>query len=191
MRVHPIVPVAAAGALAWLTAQASWLEVTPTDLTSSVRALVSGADATGGLAQVLPLAVLGGSLLMLTLQCNGRRIVTVLIGLIFVGGVLLGAAPPDPHPSTLEPLLRQQAILGEYALSWQPVRWAYAALNLVGLAAAVWLWRQPMGACRVSDSSRPVQSSASRVADSVDSWKAMDEGVDPTETSTDPQEDRP
>ena len=57
--------------------------------------------------------------------------------------------------------------------TWVP--WAYAATGAAGVAASGWLVARP------GIRHRPVTPRGAELADSVASWKAMDEGHDPTE----------
>lgn len=116
----------------------------------------TGVAATSGLAQALPLAALGGVLLTLTLAPPGRRAVGVLVALVAVGMVAVGVQQPSAG----------------WAL-------AYAAAGLIAAASAGLLAAKP-GVTRRT----VVPSPRAPVEDSLASWKAMDEGLDPTEDGT-------
>lgn len=124
---------------------------------------------------VLPGALLGGTLLLMTLRATGRRVVAVLLGLLAGGMVTIGVLNPRPDAASVAEVLATRTVAEATRLDAAGAPWAFAAAGVVGLAAAAWLFARP-----VADSSRPVRRSAVEVEDSLASWKAMDDGLDPT-----------
>ncbi len=143
---------------------------------------VSGNLASAGLAQALAFAVLGGLLLTLTLGSVGRRVVGALVGIVQLGAIVLGVWHPQPSDAVLQTLKLANPLAETYTLQSAFGSWVFAALGVIGVLGSVWLMARP-----VTDSSRPDRVAVAGLAHSLDSWKAMDEGFDPTQ---DPQEER-
>lgn len=180
MRVTPRPLAALAVAGAFGAALAPWWTLAWAGPVGSGAAEVDGAGGTGGLAQVLAVAAAGGLLLTLTLGPTGRRIVGVLLGLLSAGMIAVGVGAFVTDAATLAAAV-PTAMLATDATA-HPTGWpgAYAALALAALAASVWLVVRPGGGRR-PDRDVP----AAEVADSQASWKAMDEGRDPTRDAGD------
>lgn len=136
---------------------------------------VTGVQATGGLAQALGLIVLAGMLLALTLGTRGRRAVGALLALTQASAVALAfGGPGDFVTMAAEPLPQTATITP--AAAW----WGYLIAALVGTVAATgYAWRPPQARARVRE-----------VADSPATWKAMDDGVDPTLDDDRPRTDK-
>lgn len=158
MRVAtPLAWAAAAGLL--LAAHQAWWSVGHSALT--------GATASDGSLQVLPLAGLAGLLLAAWLRGWGRRVVGGLVMVVLLGAAVLSVGV---QPSAELPL---GAGDGQ---QWQPTawRWVALALALVGAAATgVSLLGRP--AARSTTATDGGSADASR-----DTWRALDEGIDPT-----------
>lgn len=146
------------------------------------RIAVSGNLASAGVTQALAIIMAGSLLVTLSVGARGRRIIGAFIAVAQLAVVALGVSRPRPSDADLGSLLASGPMVGTSALQGAIWPWLYAALGALGVAGALWLVRRP-----VTDSSRPVPDGVVRLADSLDSWKAMDEGLDPTE---EPQEER-
>lgn len=163
--------------------------------TVDTRTRFSGTAITGGVAQALGVAVLAGSLLMLTLRTTGRRIVAVVVGLIAVPAVIfLPWQQPDSdevfaelHKHSLADSYQLHATGGHiaYLLSWLAV---LAGAVLVLLYAHRWPQRagrfeRPAGANTGTDtgSHTGMPTGPDGEPDAGAIWKAIDAGQDPTQ----------
>ncbi len=97
----------------------------------------SGGDVTGGLSQTLPVVVLAGALLMLTLRTVGRRIVGVAVGLDALGIVAVGLFSGRPDSSQVTHKVRQVTLGNVGHLTAQPWNFGYAAAGLLAFAGAL------------------------------------------------------
>lgn len=179
MRIDPRL-AASVAALAglWLGGQGDWWRLAwRSDLTASGVGGITGAAGTGALSVALPAVALAGLLVTLTLKRAGRRAVGVLTALAGAGIAVLGFAPRVPSDEAVEQALRTTlATQWEVATTWQP--WAYGATGLLLAAASCWLVARPP-----TPATNPDQAgNRGELADSQGSWKAMDEGLDPTDT---------
>lgn len=143
---------------------------------------ISGNDASGGLAYVLPLVALAGWLLGLSLRGVGRRIVAVLLALTGAGMIAAGV-PRRPPESVIENAgqpLGLDPVTSVTATAWPYVFCVAGVLVLLGAVAAF-----VAGGARPRRASRFDRTSdAARVTSSDDPsqiWKALDQGMDPTE----------
>lgn len=175
-RVPPTLPAWLAGALALVLAQQAWWQVEGAGAGGVGWTPVTGVAATGGLAQALGLVALAGAAVTLVLRRVGRRAVGVLLAVTYAGVAALGFLHPRPTPDAVREVLGAASLADDWQLTATPWPWAYGAAGVLGVVAAGVLVARP-----VSDSSRSVRASAGRVEDSLASWKAMDEGLDPTE----------
>lgn len=183
MTPRPHVLLLSAGLVALILAHQGWWTVTAEGAVVSL----TGAEASAGLAQALPVVALGGLLATLTLGSLGRRVVGVLVALAFGGVAALGLAHPAPSEAEVLDRLRTVSLADEFGLVAGWVPWAYAAAGVLGVLASAWLVAAP-----VTNASRSVRERPAQVADPADSWKAMDEGIDPTALPHDViQEDGP
>ncbi len=183
MKPTPRVTLGIAAVAAFGASLATWWDLAWSDALGGSSAPVAGAAGTGGLAQVLPVAALGGLLLTLTLGPLGRRIVGVCAALIFAGMVAVGVGALAP---AVEPLIAATplAALAQGATA-QPTGWvwAYLAASAVGALASCWLVAVP-GARRRPDAG----ASSPAITDTLSSWKAMDDGLDPTDDHQDKEQ---
>lgn len=167
------VAVIAAAALPWYTVDA--------------RTRFSGTAITGGVAQALGVAVLAGSLLMLTLRTTGRRIVAVVVGLIAVPAVIfLPWQQPDSEAVFAE--LRKHSLADSYRLHATGGHIAYLISWLAVLAGAVivllYAHRWPQRASRFerrTSTGTGMPTGPDGEPDAGAIWKAIDAGQDPTE----------
>lgn len=190
MRPTPRATLALCAAAAFGVALAPWWSLSWSAAVGFGWVDVDGAAGTGGLAQVLAVAAAGGLLLTLTLRAAGRRVVGVLLALIFGGMVALGSSAFAADARALAASVPQAALATEAtarASAWPAV---YAAVGTLGVVASGWLVARPVVVRRRPDGEAP----DARVADPQASWKAMDAGMDPTRidpTPIDPSQDAP
>jgi len=174
VRPAPRAALAATAVLAWAASAAGWWDVEWSSTTGAGTAVLSGVAATSGLARLLPLAALGGLLLTLTVGPAGRRVVAVLLAVLFGAVALLGVTHPRPDDA-----LVADALGATLAATWtlRPtwVPWAYGLLGVLGASASAWLVVRPGEGRRAG-----VRPAGGGLEDSLASWKAMDEGRDPT-----------
>lgn len=176
MRVGPRPVLVVAAAAAFGLAQSTWWQVDWTSSLSGEGGMgLSGSVATSGLAQLLPLAVGGGLLLTLTVRSAGRRVVAVVSALLFAGMAALGLAHPAPRDAIVADAL-SASLASEWTLTMTALPWLYGAVGLVGVAGSVLFALRPG-----TRGGSAAHSGSVEVADSLASWKAMDEGHDPTD----------
>lgn len=101
MIVQPRGALVVAAAVAFGLAWAPWWDLSWTDALGVQTLAVTGAQGTGGMAQILPVAALGGILATLTLRCVGRRVIAVVLGGLFVSMAALGFDARNPDPARL------------------------------------------------------------------------------------------
>lgn len=176
MSVDPRLPIGV-GALGGLlvAASAGWWQASWGDGLAGAGAVdLSGVQGTGGLAGVLPAAVLAALLATLTLRSTGRRVMGVVAALLGAGMLALGLTAPTPSREVVAQAAHAASVAADVVLRATPAPAAYAALGAVVLAGGVWLAARPPLARRAR------RATGEPVADSLSSWKAMDAGVDPT-----------
>lgn len=167
----PTAPAWVASVLALVVAQQPWWQVS-----SALGAVpLTGVAASGGLAQALSLVALAGAAVTLVLRHVGRRIAGLAIGAAHAGVAVLGFAHPRPSSETVSDALGAAGLAETWQLAMTPWPWAYGAIGVLGVVAGALLVLRP-----VAESSRSVRDTTAPVADSLASWKAMDEGIDPT-----------
>ncbi len=169
----------AVGALAGLgvAALADWWEVRWADgVTPAGSAGIPGTAGSGGLAAILPAVVLAAMLATLTLGRGGRRVV----GLVALGAGLgmawLGIAGPLPTPAVVEQHVALATLGGDWALSVLGAPRAYGVIGLLVAAASALLVARPP-----AKRAPGVRKASGEVTDPLASWKAMDDGQDPTD----------
>jgi len=174
VRPAPRAALAATAVLAWAASAAGWWDVEWSSTTGAGTAVLSGVAATSGLARLLPLAALGGLLLTLTVGPAGRRVVAVLLAVLFGAVALLGGTPPRPADARVADALGA-TLAATWTLRPTWVPWAYGLLGVLGASASAWLVVRPGEGRRAG-----VRPAGGGLEDSLASWKAMDEGRDPT-----------
>ncbi|HHU39511.1 MAG TPA: hypothetical protein GXZ45_09565 [Propionibacterium sp.] len=137
---------------------------------------LSGSTGTGGLAAILPSAVLAAMLATLTLGTNGRRAVGLVAAALGIGMAAVGLAGPTPSDAVVEQQLVAATLGGEWSLTATAAPVAYGVIGLIVAAASAWLAARPP-VRRV----RGVREASGEVTDPLASWKAMDDGQDPTD----------
>lgn len=154
---------AAANVLLWGGCALAVLGATQPWWAAGERTSVTGAQATSGAALALVLAAAAGAFLSRWLPAVGRRIVLGLVVLLAAGGVpvALNAVAPQVPGSTLGDALTLVAT---------PWRWVYVAGAVLAAAGAV------LALLAGPPASRP----ASTLDPTLDAWKALDAGEDPT-----------
>lgn len=187
-----VLMAAAVGGLA--AAAPDWWSV---QAEQSPEVTVAGAAVLG---RGLALAVLAGSVLGWLLHGMGRRILGVVMVLLGIG--MVAAVLAEPLPSELEVLteLRQVSLASEYTLVRAPWPWLHLAcggvVSLAGAALAYWSLRWPSASRRFetgdSDSSADSTGGARAAEEpSLDLWRSLDEGQDPTVDDDQPEESEP
>lgn len=154
------------------------------------RTRFSGTAITGGVAEVLGVAVLAGALLMITLRTTGRRIVAVVIGVIgLLAVIFLPWQQPDDDEVLTE--LRKHSLADGYALHLTGGNIGYLVAWLAVLAGAVlvllYAHRWPQRAGRFERDAGPsgVPVGPDGEPDAAAIWKAIDAGQDPTQGAED------
>lgn len=150
------------------------------------RTRFSGTAITGGVAQVLGVAVLAGSLLMITLRTTGRRIVAVLVGII---GILALVFLPWQRPDSEEVFaeLRKHSLADSYQLHATGGSIGYLISWLAVLAGAAivlrYAHRWPQRAARFERNAtgERIPTGPDGEPDAGAIWKAIDAGQDPTQ----------
>ncbi|MFT3877984.1 MAG: Trp biosynthesis-associated membrane protein [Propioniciclava sp.] len=177
MRIDPRAALAAAG-LAGLAAgtQLPWWTVTWSSGFGSGSAPLTGQAGTSGLASALPVFVLAAVLLTLSLGPRGRRIVGVLTALAGLGMVAAGLTVPAPGDALIAQTIVEAGIANERVAAATGGALGYAAAGALVAAASVWLVAKPPASRRKRNAGEPVD-----VTSALDSWKAMDQGLDPTD----------
>lgn len=181
--------LAVGGLLGLVAAAQPWWRLVGDSPEAPVDARITGAAASGGLAQILPACLLIAALLTLVVRAVGRRVVAVLAGLLGIGTAVLGGWHPRPDPGTVQQTLRQSSLADSAALSGTAWPWIYLVAGLLGVAGAGLVLTRartwPTRADRYAVG--PAAAAAAASADPDTWWKAMDAGLDPTlEPTTDP-----
>lgn len=178
MRLDPRLPVTlialagvAAGALPdWWTV--TWAE----GLGGGGAVGIRGTDTSGGLTALLPAIALAAMLATLSLGRVGRRVVGVLAAVAGVGMAGAGLGAPLPDDSVVERLAPLALLADGFTVAPTAVPLVYAVLGGLLVLASAWSVARPPAARRRAS----VPRTDSQLADSLSSWKAMDEGHDPT-----------
>lgn len=137
----------------------------------------TGTEITDGAGEALALAALAGVAVTLLLGVWGRRVVGVLVAVLGLGVLLVSAARRTPTPAQLE------QVLGVRDTPGSPTAWPWlcvAAGAVVAVVGASFVtrahrWRSPSDRFE-----RTPARSPSAVSSSLDAWKALDAGADPT-----------
>lgn len=137
----------------------------------------TGTEINDRAGEALALAALAGVAVTLLLGVWGRRLVGALVALLGVGVLAVVASRRTPTPAQLE------QVLGVREAPGTPTAWPWlvvvAAAVLVAAGAAfvarAHRWRSPSGRFERTSASSPAG-----VASSLDAWKALDAGADPT-----------
>lgn len=180
-RIDPRLPLALA-ALAGLIVgtHVPWWTVSWASGFGNGTAPLTGQAGTSGLAGALPVFVLAGVLLTLTLRARGRRIVGVLTALAGVGMLVAGLTVPAPADALIAQAIVEAGIANERAAVPTGGALGYAVAGALVAAASVWLVVRPPAGRRPRNARE-----AADVTSALDSWKAMDEGLDPTDDERD------
>lgn len=171
--------VVAVGALAGLALAglADWWEVRWAEgMTAGGAAGLSGVTGTGGLAGILPGVVLAAMLATLTLGTVGRRGVGLVAAAAGLGMAALGFAGADPSEAVVAHHVVVATLGGDWVLTRLGAPIAYGVVGLLVAAASGWLVARPP-----LRRARGVREASGDVTDPLDSWKAMDDGHDPTD----------
>jgi uncharacterized membrane protein (TIGR02234 family) len=169
----------AGGGLALIASAQPWWRARAAE---GVVVKITGTQATGGLSQALAIVALAGTLLMLALRGNGRRILGALLLLVGVGLVLAGGLRLQPSAGAVRSQVREVSLADAFSLSATAWPWIFAFCGvLVAVGAAVTMITVSSWHTR-SDRFQPSLNRAvsSSSDDPAELWKAMDEGVDPT-----------
>ncbi|MDO5535526.1 MAG: Trp biosynthesis-associated membrane protein [Propionibacteriaceae bacterium] len=138
---------------------------------------LSGVAGTGGLLLLLPGVALAGVLLTLTLQRLGRRIVGGLVALVGLGMMALGITPGAPASDVITAAAPWAMLAEEVTVTPTAMPLLYVGAGALVALAGGWLaWRPP--AVRRAGVQR---AGTANVTDALASWKAMDDGDDPTD----------
>jgi uncharacterized membrane protein (TIGR02234 family) len=144
----------------------------------------SGTEATGGLSQALAIVALAGTLLMLALRTRGRRVIGALLLLVGVTIAAVGGFRRQPSADTIRTEVREVRLADAFqvdATVWPLVFAVSGVLVAVGAAltmvtAGTW----PSGSNRFQ--AGPNNAEVSSSDDPAELWRAMDAGVDLTES---------
>lgn len=179
------------GLLAFVAAAQPWWTATPAGA-EGLRVDFSGAESTGGLAQVLASVVAAGTLLTLVLRSRGRRVLGVALGLVGLGMLVTGVLRTSPTPAAVAARVQLVTLGDEASLragSW-PFAYAVAgflvALGAGLLVARAHTWQRRPDRFRRSPVSAAQASANLEAEDPVTLWQALDAGVDPTESDQAP-----
>jgi uncharacterized membrane protein (TIGR02234 family) len=142
---------------------------------------LTGTQATGGLSQALAIVALAGTLLILVLRTQGRRVLGVVLLLVGMGVALVGGLWMQPRLEAIRDQLGHVGMLDNLRLTataWPWMSVLAGGLIAVGGAMAMITAGSWPSADRFQSGSGKVQVSTSD--DPAELWKAMDAGVDPT-----------
>lgn len=178
MTRDPRLPVTLAALVALgVAALADWWVVDWADgVAPSGTAGLSGTTGTGGLAAILPGVALAAMLTTLTLGTTGRRAVGLVAAAAGAGMAWLGLAGPAPSDAVVEQHLVAATLGARWSLVATAAPVAYGVVGLLVAAASAWLVARPP-----TKRSRGVREASGEVTDPLASWKAMDDGQDPTD----------
>ncbi|MFP5416145.1 MAG: Trp biosynthesis-associated membrane protein [Actinomycetes bacterium] len=179
MRIDPRLVVTLLGLAALgVASQGTWWTVSWSgDLGPAGSAPLTGGTGTGGLAIALPVVILAAMLATLTLRRAGRRAVGVL-GLVTAAGMaVLGLSGPAPGLEVVQQAVRAATLATDLRLEPTAMAVGYGVIGVAAAAASGWLIVKPPPARTRRGRGEPT----SEVTDALSSWKAMDEGRDPTQ----------
>lgn len=178
MKLDPrlVVTVGALVGLA-VAALADWWDVRWSDGAGGGGAAgLSGSTGTGGLAVILPAVVLAAMLTTLTLGSFGRRAVGLVATAAGLGMIAAGFAHPVPTEAVVAQSLPLATLGGDWAVSVLAAPRAYGVVGLLVAAASALIVARPP-----ARRARGVREAGGEVTDPLASWKAMDDGQDPTD----------
>jgi uncharacterized membrane protein (TIGR02234 family) len=169
----------AGGALALIAGGQPWWRAAAVE---GLVVKITGTQATGGLSQALAVVALAGTLLLLALRGNGRRIVGALLLLIGIGLILAGALGLEPSPSAVRSEVREVSLADAFSLSATAWPWIFALSGvLVVLGAVTTMITAGSWPSRSNRFQPKVNHGVPASSDEpAELWKAMDAGVDPT-----------
>ena len=149
----------------------------------------TGTEATTGLSQALAVVTLAGTLLVLVLHAKGRRVLAVLLAAVGLGLALVGALRVPPRGDAVRSRMREVSLVDQYALAPTGWPWVFAAAGvLVVLGASALLVGAPHWSGSATRFERPTSGPegtappADLSEDPAALWKALDAGIDPTNT---------
>lgn len=182
MRIDPRLALLVAGLAGLIvgSGQVHWWDVTWSSDFGTGSAGVSGYAGTGGLSSALPAAVFAAVLLTLTLAARGRRVVGVLTGLAGLGMVAAGLTVPLPSDAVVTQAALGAGLAGQWSVTATAGPLGYALSGLLVAAASGWLVARPP-----APRARGNAGGRQDVTSALDSWKAMDDGLDPTDDERD------
>ncbi len=174
--------VVAAGA-GFVFATQAWWQVPYGVGAGSGAVPISGGEGAAGLPQAVTAVLAAGVLLSLTVRGWGRLVVAGLLAVGSLAMLLIGIMAPVPGPEVTDPIVQQTTFepTGEIVRAWAGP--AYAAAGLVGLVGAGLLLAAGRQAPRSVDRFDRTATTAQVSADDdpLTVWRALDEGLDPTE----------
>ncbi len=168
----------AGGVSALIASAQPWWQATGAE---GVVVKVTGTQVTAGLSQALAVVALAGTLLLLALRGNGRRVVGALLLLVGVGLVLAGGLF-QPSPGAVRNQVREVSLADAFSVSATAWPWLFAFSGVLVVAGATATMITASSWASRSDRFRPGWNDAgpSSSDDPAELWKAMDAGVDPT-----------
>lgn len=138
----------------------------------------TGAELTDRASQALPLAAMAGIAVTLLLGRWGRRLAGALVVALGVGLVAVASTSHVPTAAQLRQTIGAESVAGNSTSA----HWASVAAGLlIALAGLVFVVRAGRWPVPTSRFERGRSASDRPVASSLDAWKAMDAGADPTE----------
>lgn len=178
MRIDPRLVVAASALVGLVVAGlADWWEVRWAEgVAAGGAAGLSGVTGTGGLAGILPGVVLAAMLATLTLGTVGRRGVGLVAAAAGLGMAALGFWAPLPSDAVIAQHMVVATLGADGSVTRLGAPIAYGVVGLLVAAASGWLVARPP-----TRRARGVREANGDVTDPLASWKAMDDGHDPTD----------
>lgn len=178
MRLDPrlVVVLTALAGLVVATAVDWWRVSWDAGMTAGGSAGLSGVTGTGGLVALLPAVALAAMLATLTLGSLGRRVVGLVSLGIGIGMAGLGLSGSRPSDAVVEQHVVVATLGQEWSLAATAASLAYGVIGLLVAAASAWLVARPP-----VRRARGVREASGEVTDPLASWKAMDDGQDPTD----------
>ncbi|MBK8462973.1 MAG: Trp biosynthesis-associated membrane protein [Nigerium sp.] len=180
MRLDPRLAMLLAGLAGLIAGGQHWWIVTWSFESAGGSVGIGGHAGTGGLSSALPGFVLAALLLTLTLAARGRRVVGVLTALAGAGMIAAGLTVPTPSEAVVMQADLGLGIVGQWTADATFVPVVYALCGLLVVAASVWLVARPP-----APRARGNAGARQDVTSALDSWKAMDDGRDPTDDERD------
>lgn len=180
MRIDPRLPLLVAGLAGLIVGNLPWWTAAWTSEFAGSEVSIGAQPGTGGLSGALPGVVLVAVLLTLTLAVRGRRIVGVLTALVGLAMIAVGLTVSSPSDAVVTQAAPAAGLAGASSVTATAGPLGYALCGLLVAAASGWLVARP-------PVPRPRGNTGARqeVASALDSWKAMDEGLDPTDDERD------